>query len=91
MTKTLARRSSNGKHIAIDVLRDVKTLEVLIRQANVVVSFFPATFHPMVAQMCIVCGSNLVTASYESNAMRDMHLRAKTAGITIINEVGLDP
>lgn len=91
MARAVASRVSNGKHIAIDVMQDVKTLEVLIRQADVVVSFLPATFHPMVAHICIGCGTSLVTASYESNEMRDMHLPAKAAGITIINEVGLDP
>ena len=91
MARSVASRVSNGKHVAIDVLNDAPALERLIRQADVVVSFLPATLHPMVAKVCIDSGTNLVTASYESKAMRDLHLPAKAAGITIINEVGLDP
>jgi saccharopine dehydrogenase-like NADP-dependent oxidoreductase len=33
----------------------------------------------------------MVTASYVSPAMRELHQQAQRAGIAIVNEVGLDP
>jgi saccharopine dehydrogenase-like NADP-dependent oxidoreductase len=33
----------------------------------------------------------MVTASYVSPALRDLHSAAVSAGISIMNEVGLDP
>ena len=89
--RDVARRALNGKHMAFDVANDAKKLQTLIDKADVVVSLLPARFHAMVAEICVDKGTNLVTASYESDAMRALHLRATAAGVTIINEVGLDP
>lgn len=89
--RDVARRAVNGKHMAFDVANNAMKLRSLIEKADVVVSLLPARFHPMVAEICIDKCTNLVTASYESNAMQDLHLRATAAGVTILNEVGLDP
>ena len=89
--RNMASHALNGKHVVVDVRNDTKHLGDLIDQTDVVVSLLPAAFHPMVAEMCIDKVTNMVTASYESDAMRDLNQRAKAAGITILNEVGLDP
>lgn len=54
-------------------------------------SLLPYVFHPDVAKLCIKFKKNMVTASYISPAMRELDAAAKEAGITIMNEVGLDP
>lgn len=89
--RNVARRALNGKYMAFDVANDTKKLRSLIEKADVVVSLLPARFHPMVAEICVDKRTNLVTASYESDDMRELHWRAASAGVTIINEVGLDP
>ena len=62
-----------------------------MKTSDVVVSLLPAPFHPMVGNMCIDHGVNMVTASYVSPAVADLEQRCLDAGITILNEVGLDP
>lgn len=56
-----------------------------------VVSILPANLHPIIAKVCINEGTHMVTASYMSNEVKDLHQQATTAGVTILNEVGLDP
>lgn len=55
------------------------------------VSILPANLHPIVAKTCIDEGVHMVTASYMSPEVKDLHEAATNAGVTILNEVGLDP
>jgi alpha-aminoadipic semialdehyde synthase len=66
-------------------------LEGLVKDADVVVSLLPAPLHPMVAELCIGNRKNMVTASYVSPAIKELHSRCVDADICILNEVGLDP
>ncbi|XP_017786557.1 PREDICTED: alpha-aminoadipic semialdehyde synthase, mitochondrial-like [Nicrophorus vespilloides] len=47
--------------------------------------------HHVVAKACIDQKINMVTASYVSDAMKELHDEAVEAGVTILNEIGLDP
>lgn len=58
---------------------------------NVVVSMLPASMHIQVANICLDRKSNFVSTSYISPEMRSLHDRAKEAGLSFVNEVGLDP
>ncbi|KAH9512582.1 hypothetical protein Btru_038850, partial [Bulinus truncatus] len=77
------------------VLMDLNTgyaeLERHIGDYDLVISLLPYSFHPDVAKLCIKHKKNMVTASYISPAMRELHQAAHDAGITIMNEVGVDP
>jgi saccharopine dehydrogenase-like NADP-dependent oxidoreductase len=79
-----------GEAISLDV-NDVKKVEDLISNADVVVSLLPYTYHVKVAEMCIQHKKQMITTSYVSDAMRALDQKAKTAGILILNECGLDP
>ncbi|KAJ3144448.1 hypothetical protein HDU89_008226 [Geranomyces variabilis] len=70
---------------------DKAALAKLVKDHDVVVSFVPATLHPIVADVCIDQKKNMVTASYISPAMQALDEKVKAAGITVLNEVGLDP
>ncbi|ORY05235.1 hypothetical protein K493DRAFT_42596 [Basidiobolus meristosporus CBS 931.73] len=72
-------------------VQDPEKLAGLVNDSDVVVSFVPAPFHPAVAQACIAQRKNMVTASYISPAMKALDQQAKQAGVSIINEIGLDP
>ncbi|KAJ1556966.1 hypothetical protein HK405_001246, partial [Cladochytrium tenue] len=89
-----AARLSRGRAAApvvpLDV-HDAAALSRLVRAHDAVVSFVPAPLHPAVAEVCIAEKTNLVTASYVSPAMSALHDRAVAAGVTLLNEVGLDP
>ncbi|MEZ4937142.1 MAG: saccharopine dehydrogenase C-terminal domain-containing protein [Crocinitomicaceae bacterium] len=62
-----------------------------IEWADLVISMLPARFHIDVAKDCIELKTNLITPSYVSKEMQDLHEEAKNAGIIILNEVGVDP
>ncbi|GAB9474451.1 Alpha-aminoadipic semialdehyde synthase [Globisporangium polare] len=83
-------RSNISPH-TVDVSRDKKNLEKLCAEADCVVSLLPATMHTDVAKLCIQHRTPLVTASYISPEMRQLHEQAKNAGIPILCELGLDP
>lgn len=55
------------------------------------VSILPANMHHLVAKACIAEKTNMVTASYVSNSLQELHNLALEAGVTILNEIGLDP
>ena len=40
---------------------------------------------------CIANKKDMVTASYCTEAMQALHQEAQIAGISVVNEVGLDP
>lgn len=63
----------------------------LIEWADLVISMLPAQFHVDVAEDCITYKTNLITPSYVSKEMRELHERAEAAGILIMNEIGVDP
>ena len=76
----------------MDVCHDNSAqLDQLIDESNLVVSLLPYQLHPQIARKCIDLHRSMVTASYTSPEMWDLHEQAKQAGITILNEVGLDP
>jgi saccharopine dehydrogenase (NADP+, L-glutamate forming) len=51
----------------------------------------PYTFHTLVISSAIRNKKNVVTTSYVSAAMQELDAEAKAAGITVMNEIGLDP
>ncbi len=70
---------------------DQAALEAAVKNSDLVISMLPATAHLPVARACIEFKKNMVTASYISPDMRKLHVAAARAGVTILNEVGLDP
>lgn len=66
-------------------------LNELISECDIVVSILPASLHPLIARKCIERRKNLITASYLSAEMKALSDEANAAGITILNEIGLDP
>ncbi|KAI9017090.1 Saccharopine dehydrogenase-domain-containing protein [Gaertneriomyces semiglobifer] len=89
-----AQRLSAGRENAPVVplnVADKAALAQLISQHDIVISFVPATLHPVVAEACIEAKKNMVTASYVSPEMAALDSKVKAAGLTVLNEVGLDP
>lgn len=79
------------ENIYLNASESTSTLQELVSKADVVVSILPANLHPIVAKACINEGTHMVTASYMSNEVADLHQAAVQAGVTILNEIGLDP
>ncbi|XP_051978790.1 alpha-aminoadipic semialdehyde synthase, mitochondrial-like isoform X2 [Xyrauchen texanus] len=87
----MAVKYPNTIPVMVDITSQECHLESLIKDHDIVISMLPYPFHPQVAKHCIKMKVNLVTASYLSPAMKELQRSAEEAGITIINEMGLDP
>lgn len=72
-------------------LKDEEGLKDEVKQADLVISMVPYTFHTLVAGFCIEFKKQMVTTSYVSDKMKSLDAKAKEAGIIILNEIGLDP
>ncbi len=70
---------------------DVQALQTRAADFDVVLSMVPPPLHPLVAQACIAAKAHMVSASYQSAEMLALSADAKAAGVTILNEIGLDP
>lgn len=89
--EAIASRSKNISSVVLDITKRADSLAELISNADLVVSLLPYSLHPLVAKQCIACHKNMVTASYLTPAMKELHQAALDAQVTILNEVGLDP
>jgi saccharopine dehydrogenase (NADP+, L-glutamate forming) len=76
--------------LALDVFND-DALDAAISQADLVISLIPYTHHARVIASAIKHKRHVVTTSYVSPAMAELHEAAKEAGITVFNEIGVDP
>jgi alpha-aminoadipic semialdehyde synthase len=70
--RSVSQAARNGRHIALDVQNGMDQLMQLIKESDIVVSLLPAPMHPEIAIACIDQATDLVTASYESEAMRKL-------------------
>lgn len=86
----LIENHPRGEAHGLDVT-DKNALAQKIPLADLVVSLVPYAYHVTVANLCIEYRKQMVTTSYVSDAMKALDDRAKKAGITILNEIGLDP
>ncbi|XP_015187447.1 PREDICTED: alpha-aminoadipic semialdehyde synthase, mitochondrial [Polistes dominula] len=87
----LANRFPGVEPIFLNVLDKPDTLEDVIGSADVVVSLLPYSLHHVIAKACIETKTHLVTASYLNDNVKCLHDEAVAAGVTILNEIGLDP
>ncbi|XP_070686971.1 alpha-aminoadipic semialdehyde synthase, mitochondrial [Pempheris klunzingeri] len=87
----LAAKYPNTIPVTLDVSSQEGHLNSLVKDHDLVISMLPYSFHPLIAKHCIKQKVNMVTASYLSPAMKELQSSAEEAGITIVNEMGLDP
>mgnify|MGYP001375515680 CR=1 FL=1 len=60
-------------------------------QHDLVISLIPYTFHPLVIEAAMAAKKHFVSTSYVSAVMAGYDAAAKEAGITVMNEIGVDP
>ncbi|CAK38788.1 saccharopine dehydrogenase [NADP(+), L-glutamate-forming] [Aspergillus awamori] len=80
----------NTKAISLDVTDDA-ALDKALEQVDLAISLIPYTFHANVIKSAIRTKKHVVTTSYVSPAMMELDEECKKAGITVMNEIGLDP
>ncbi|KAK0757295.1 hypothetical protein N5P37_010014 [Trichoderma harzianum] len=89
-----AQKLSQGVNLASAISLDVndeKALDGAVAQHDLVISLIPYTYHAAVIKSAIRNKKHVVTTSYVSDAMMELDQQAKDAGITVMNEIGLDP
>jgi saccharopine dehydrogenase-like NADP-dependent oxidoreductase len=88
--RALVGGHDRGEAIGLDA-EDEGALRELVQQSDLVVSMLPADQHIAVATACVRRGKHFVSASYVSPEMRTLNEAAQRAGVTLLNEMGVDP
>ncbi|KAK9426546.1 putative Saccharopine dehydrogenase [Seiridium unicorne] len=88
--KSLSTGVKNATPISLDVTND-QALDAEVAKHDLVISLIPYTFHATVIKSAIRQKKHVVTTSYVSPAMLELDQQCKDAGITVMNEIGLDP
>lgn len=84
------KKFKNINGIALDI-NNKEERQKHINNATVVISLLPPALHVTVATDCIKYKKHLVTASYISEPMQQLHTQALKADVLLLNEMGLDP
>lgn len=79
-----------GQAVYFDCYDDA-IMERYIKDADIVISLLPPGMHAAAAKIALKYDAHVVTASYASQEMIDMHEEAKEKGLTFLNELGADP
>ncbi|MEY4521336.1 MAG: hypothetical protein RIT10_521 [Bacteroidota bacterium] len=90
LAKRKINQHPNGVALSFNALSSAERMPE-IEKADIVISMLPARFHVEVALDCIALKTNLITPSYISPEMKNLDAAAKSAGIIIMNEIGVDP
>ncbi|KAL9625379.1 MAG: hypothetical protein Q9160_000442 [Pyrenula sp. 1 TL-2023] len=88
--QSLCHSIKNTTPVSLDA-NDQQGLDSALEKVDVVISLIPYTFHATVIKSAIRTKTNVITTSYVSPAMMELDAEAKEAGITVLNEIGLDP
>ena len=70
---------------------DIDALSAVLAKGDVVVSMLPGDWHVPLAELAISKGAHFVSSSYIAPEMRALDDRARAAGVSLVNEIGLDP
>ncbi len=90
LAKRKTNNHPNATPISLDIFNELDRKQE-IKKSDIVISMLPAHLHMEVAKDCILYKKHLVTASYVSDAMRELDAEVKENNLVFMNEVGLDP
>lgn len=78
--------------LAVRVSADnTKACDILVQQADVVISMLPHFLHTPIAETAIKFGKHFLTASYLTPVIKALNFSAIDKNIILLNEMGLDP
>ena len=80
----------NAECFAIDASNQEIRLKY-IKDADIVISMLPAFLHIKILKDAIDCGVHVITPSYVTDEIKSLDQEAKSKGVIILNEMGLDP
>lgn len=70
---------------------DIDALAGQLAAGDVIVSMLPGDWHVPLAELAIANKAHFVSSSYIAPEMRALDAAAQSAGVALVNEVGLDP
>lgn len=71
----IAAKYPGVESVFMDIIERPDILEKLVESADLVISLLPYNLHHLVAECCINTKTNMVTASYCTKEMQDLHGR----------------
>lgn len=90
LARKAVNRHARGSAIRFNV-NDSEMRVIQIEKADIVVNMLPPTFQNVVARDCIHHTRPMISASYQSQQIRNLDPDAKRRGVLILTEMGLDP
>lgn len=81
----------HGRAVAFNIAKEGERLGEIVGRHDLAVSLLPYRYHPQVARTCVEQGKHMVTTSYVKGEMRALGGAAREAGVTLLNEIGVDP
>lgn len=88
--RRLVGTAANGTAVALNV-DDQNALERAVAGCDLAISLLPYVYHPRVARLCVEHEAQMVTTSYVKDEMRALDDPARSAGVILLNEIGVDP
>jgi saccharopine dehydrogenase-like NADP-dependent oxidoreductase len=82
---------SNTVNPVLVNVENVPERNILIQQADLVISLLPPALHILIARDCVSNSKNLLTASYVDDEIRKLASQLNTKKIFFLCEMGLDP
>ncbi|MBX2814307.1 MAG: saccharopine dehydrogenase NADP-binding domain-containing protein [Myxococcales bacterium] len=80
----------SGEALALNAANTPELMKQ-IQRADVVVNFLAPSFQVPVAELCLEAKRSMVSASYRDPKLRLMDAKARSHGLTLASELGLDP
>jgi len=84
------KKSLSATAIGVDITNDI-TRKELVQNCDLVISMMPAFLHILIARDCVHYSKHLLTASYADEEINLLAAEAKSKGIILLCEMGLDP
>lgn len=94
---TVWNRTTDKAQAAVgDLTTDIRTFDLgavtaATQPGDIVVSMLPGDWHVPLAEMCLAQNAHFVSSSYIAPEMRALDQAVRDAGLSFVNEVGLDP
>ena len=94
--EALQKHSDKGgqitiRHLDLDQADSLANFRSALHPGDIVISMLPAALHGQMARLALSEGCHMVTSSYLTDDMTSLNDEAVAKGLSIVNEVGLDP
>ncbi|CAI5758162.1 unnamed protein product [Candida verbasci] len=90
LSKAKELAGSTANSISLDVT-DSSALDSEVAKYDLVISLIPYIYHELVVKSAIKNKKHVVTTSYINPKLKELESQINDAGITVMNEIGLDP